>query len=325
VLISNSLLRTVTECERKYYYKGVKQLVLNRPSTPLKRGSWLHELLEAHYLGEGWEKRHRTLVKEYIRLSDEDKEYYGNLPDDCEMLMRRYVYHWRSVDRHLKIIAVEKVFELPWPHGHLFQGKFDVIVEDEYGVWLMEHKSHKTLPDDDYRFQDIQTARYVYTLNKLGTYGDITGILWNYIVTTLPKKPAILKDGSRLSKRKIKTDALTLIAALKEYGLDPRDYRDDIIRLKKRSSDYFRRVPTPIQVPVVERLVKEGVLAADRIEELERGRTPIRNIGRHCTYSCDYQDLCIIELYGGNPKPLIKAKFHKELPLSYHGTTEEAS
>ena len=323
MLVSNSLLKVVDMCERQYYYKGVKQLVLNRTAVQLKRGGWLHELLEAYYMHGYWAFRHDELVKEYNKLDDEQKDYYGNLPEDCSSIMERYVYHWRKIDQGLKIIAVEKVFEIPWPHGHKFQGKFDVIVEDEYGRWLMEHKSHAKLPDDDYRFMDIQTARYVYALNKVGTYGEITGVMWNYLVTALPKKPQMTKGG-RLSRRKIRTDALTFLKAIREYGLDPRDFKDDIIRLKSRSDDYFRRVPVPIQKEVVTRLVKEGVLAADRIEELERGKTPIRNIGRHCTW-CDYQDICIIDLYGGNSKPLIKAKYHTEKPLSYHGTTEEAS
>lgn len=324
MLVSNSLLKTVSKCERQAYYKVIKKLAPNRTSVPLKRGSWLHELLEAHYSGYGWVKRHKELCAEFARLTDEEKDYYGNLPEDCYSIMRRYVYHYRNIDARLTIIAVEKVFELPWPHNHVFQGKFDLIVEDEYGRWLMEHKSHKKIPDDDYRFKDIQTNRYVWSLNKLGTYGELTGVMWNYLVTSVPKKPQMTKGG-RLSRRKIRTDAITFLSAIKEYGLDPKDFRDDIMRLKKRSEDYFRRVPVPVHMPVVERLVKEGVLAADRLEELERGRTPIRNIGPHCSFACDYEDLCIVDLYGGNSNLLIKAKYHREEPLSYHGTTEEVS
>lgn len=324
MLVSNSLLKTLTNCERQAYYKVLRQLAPRRVATQLKRGGWLHELLETHYKGDNWRKRHRELVREFNQLDDETKDYYGDLPGDCYNIMARYCLHWKRKDRELKIIAVERVFEIPWPHGHTFQGKFDVIVEDDFGRWLMEHKSHKTLPDDNYRFKDIQTARYVWSLNKLGTYGEITGVLWNYLTTTIPKTPQILKDGSRLSKRKIKTDAYTFIKAIQKYGLDPEDYRDDIIRLKRRSSDYFRRVPAPIVDDVVVRLVQEGVLAADRLEELERGATPLRNIGRQCDW-CSYEDLCIVDLYGGNSRPLIKAKYTKEDPLAYHGTTEETS
>jgi hypothetical protein len=250
-------------------------------------------------------------------MFDEEQEFYGNLPEACEDIMRRYEWTWREEDSGLTVIAIEEVFEVPWPHGHVFQGKFDGIVEDEYGRWLMESKSHKTIPDDAYRFMDIQTARYVWALNKLGTYGQLTGILWNYLSTTLPKRPQITKTG-RLSRRKIRTDVLTFVSALKEYNLDPRDFRDDIIRLKGRN-DFFRRERVPIQDRVVERLVKEGVVIADR---MERGNF-VRNIGRHCSFSCSYQDLCIADLYGGNTKLLIKSKYHKEEPLAYHGTTEE--
>lgn len=318
MLVSNSLLKTAAMCEKQYEYRGVQLLVPNRTALPLKRGSWLHDLLEAHYSGYGWKKRHRELSKKFNAMFDEEKEYYGDLPAACEDIMRRYCYAWKEEDSGLTVIETEKVFELPWPHGHTFQGKFDAIVEDEYGIWLMEHKSHKTIPDDAYRFQDIQTARYVWALNKLGTYGQITGILWNYLTTTLPKRPQLIKDGSRLSRRKGKTDVMTFVSALREFGLDLSEYRDDIIRLKGRN-DFFRRERVPIQDKVVERLVKEGVIIADR---MERGNF-VRNIGRHCSFQCSYQDICIAELYGGNTNLLRKAKFHEEEPLAYHGTTEE--
>jgi hypothetical protein len=319
MLVSNSLLKAHAMCEKQFEYKAVDQLVPNRVGLPLKRGSWLHELLQVKYEGGDWRRRHRELTKEFNRMFDEEKEYYGDLPGACEDIMRRYDYTWRIEDSGLIVIAVEKVFEVSWPHGHTFQGKFDVIVEDEYGRWLMEHKSHKTIPDDAYRFQDVQTARYVWGLNRLGTYGEITGILWNYLSTTLPKRPQVTKTG-RLSRRRIRTDVLTFTSALLEYGFDIREFKDDIIRLKGRN-DFFRRERVPIQDKVVERLVREGVVSADR---MERGPY-VRNIGRHCSFQCSYQDLCIADLYGGNTNLLIKAKFHQEEPLAYHGTTEEAS
>lgn len=323
ILVTNGMLKTYVDCEMKFDYRWRRQLAPNRPATPLKRGSWLHDLLEAKYTTGSWKRKLKQLKKEYDHMFDEEKEMYGDLPSICRHIMESYDYTWREEDSGLTVIAAEKVIQVPWPHGHTFQGKFDLIVEDEYGRWLVEHKSHKTIPDADYRFMDIQTARYWFAIQKLGTYGDLTGILWNYIRTKPPTVPTLIKNGSRLGRiDKMDTDLLTLVSAIKRYDLNPLDYRDKIQRLR-RHNNFFRRVRVPINQDVMERIVREGVVTADRIE---RGEPPVRNIGRHCSWGCSYQEICMVELYGGNTKQIIKARYHKEDPLKYYDerASEEA-
>lgn len=302
--ITNSMVKTYQRCHRQYSYKYVQRLEPKAGSSlPLKRGSWLHELLEALYTTGDWRKRHKELTKEFNRLFDEEKDMYGDLPTICSNIMRSYEYHWREEDKNMEVIAAEQEVFVPMGK-HELAFRFDLISEDEYGRWLWEHKSHKTIPGADYRFLDVQTARYVWGLNKIGTYGQITGVLWNYMRTKEPTVPHLNKDG-RLSKAKLDTDLFTYVTALRNYGIDLRDHRDKILYLKEHNS-FFRRERVPKPPNVAERLVKEAAVTAN---EITQGFVPVRSIQRDCEYYCQYKDLCVVELYGGDSDRVRKSKY----------------
>lgn len=302
--LTNSMVKTYQRCHRQYAYKYDQRLEPKRGSAlPLKRGSWLHELLEAYYTTGDWRPRHKELTAEFNRLFDEEKEMYGDLPAMCEAIMRSYQHHWREEDETWEIIAAEQTVFVPMGK-HELAFRFDLIIEDEFGRWLVEHKSHKSIPRSDYRFLDMQTARYVWGLNKIGTYGQITGILWNYLRAKQPSIPKLNKNGM-LSKAKCDTDLYTFVKAIRDYGMDPRAYKQRIEGLKAHNTFFERkRVPKPPQV--AERLVREGLATAN---EISRGYIPVRSIQRDCEYSCPYLDLCVVELYGGEADRVRKAKF----------------
>jgi PD-(D/E)XK nuclease superfamily len=315
IVITNSMMKSYNRCHRQWDYKFNRELVPQFSSLPLKRGTWLHELLEAHYTGYGWRKRLTELTAEFNKLFDEEKEMYGDLPTICRKIMESYEYHYKKEDAEFDVIAAEQLVQVALPHGHTLEFKFDAVIEDEYGRWLMEHKSHRRIPTADYRFIDMQTAKYVWGLNQIGTYGEITGVLWNYIRTKEPTKPKLTKKTGQLSRRRIDTDVLTYYKALVEYGLDPHDFRDVLSRLKKHQT-FFRRERVPKPTKVIETLVKETVVVADAIE---KGVKPIRSIERGCEFSCSYKDICIVELYGGDADDVLKRRYRPATTDDYYG------
>lgn len=302
--ISNSKIKTYNRCHRQYHYKFVQNLAPNFTALPLRRGLWLHSLLEAYYITGDWKPKWKELATEYDKFFDEEKEEYGDLPGECKRIMQSYVYHWKQEDSGLIVVAAEEEVEVALPHGHTLVFRFDLIVEDEFGRWLVEHKSHRTIPTDDYRFLDVQAKRYVWGLNKIGTYGEITGILWNYLRTVPPTIPK-LKQNGEMSARRINTDYLTMRRFLKQNQFDVDDYRDVLSRLKGRN-DFFRRERVPAPKKVVDRLVKEAVLTAD---EIERGVQGIRSIDTSCNW-CGFKAACIAALYGGDEAMILKNKYH---------------
>lgn len=301
--ISNSKVRAFTQCRRLFDYKYNRDLEPKSVALPLKRGTWLHALIEAYYKTGDWKKKHKELTAEYDILFDEEKDLYGDLPTICGHIMQSYVYQWRKEDAEIEIVAVEEELEIPLPHGHTFSFTFDRIIKDEYGTWLVETKSHRSLPGSDYRFIDSQSSRYVWGLERLKKYGKITGVIWDYLVTTPPTVPKLNKDG-RVSRRKIKTDLLTYVRTLRSYGVDLVEYRDVISRLRQRN-DFFRRERVPKSQLVMKTLVREMIQVAD---EIEGGYEPIRTISRACEW-CSFKSLCITELYGGDAKLVQNTQF----------------
>lgn len=318
--ITNSMVKAYQRCPRQYWYKFDEKIVPRSVALPLKRGSWLHELLETKYSGGDWRARNEELAREFNGMFEEERIQYGDLPEICANIMMAYEYTWRDEDREFDVLCVEEEFEVPLPHGHTLVFKVDGIIEDEWGKWLLEHKSHKTLPNSEYRFIDMQSARYVWGLNKLGW--DLTGVLWNYIRTKEPTKPPLLKSGGISKAKRYDTDAFTLLRTLKEYGLDPHDYRDVIIKAKNNQSTFFRRERVPKPATVMKELVADVVHIADTIE---RGYHPTRSIDRSCTFTCSYLSVCSTSLYGGDVRDIIETHFQTATKETYYGYTDEES
>src|SRR5215831_12519102 len=73
--LNQSRVKSFIRCEQQYHFRydypilvmGKKkgELVASRPSVGLRRGSWMHKLMEAHFRGESWKKVHKGLTKEY--------------------------------------------------------------------------------------------------------------------------------------------------------------------------------------------------------------------------------------------------------------------
>jgi hypothetical protein len=143
--------------------------------------------------------------------------------------------------------------------------------------------------------------------------------MWNYLLTVEPKKPKLLKDGSRLSKAKINTDAITFLEAIREYGLDLEDYKRDIIRLRDHAQ-FFRRDRVPKPEIVTKQLVKEAIIVAD---EIERGFEPVRSIDRSCEMFCPYLQPCLISLTGGDEASILKSNYQKATHDDYYAYAEK--
>ena len=315
--ISNSLAKSYLRCQRQYDYKYHRLLTPKTHGLPLYRGNWLHELLEARYKTGDWQKRHKELTQDFLTLFEEERELYGDQPTICGKIMESYDYRWNKDEEYWTILEVEKEYEIELPgSNHTFVFKIDLLMEDEYGIWLVEHKSHKTIPDDTYRFIDIQTARYIWALKELGI--PIIGVMWNYLRTKEPTKPHMNKNG-KVSRAKLDTDLFTYVSTLQENGIDLREYKDVILALKKNNT-FFRRVPMPKPDIIAETLIEELVTTADQIE---RGDPPVRTIDRSCTYMCSFTDLCVTELYGGDTSLMLKTKYRKATKKDYYANPEK--
>jgi hypothetical protein len=313
VQISNSKLQTYRRCPNKYRYKYVLKLRPKARKLPLERGSWIHELLMVHNDGEDWRRRHLELTKKFQSLWEEEREELGDLPGEAARIMRAYLRTYKSDSERYRVIDSELDEIVTLPNGLRLNVIVDVVLEDviDGGIWLRDYKTRDKFTRSENMMLDPQMTLYFWSMEHMG-YKPIRGAQYDEIRTKAPTPPHLNKDGSLSKAKSIDTDVWTYMREVKRYGLDPNDYTDILRHIAVNQKDrFFRRTPIPQDPPVVKTTMKEAVQTAQEIQQAElKDRFP-RTFDTSCTWQCEYRDLCIAELFGGNIDPLIKMNFEK--------------
>lgn len=304
-------------------YKHHDMLAPRSLSKPLRRGTWFHALLEAYYSGNDWRKVHQFYSEKFSELLDEEQDSLGNLPDELFRLMKSYLWHYRK-DQSWKVHEVEKIIQV---ESKLFtyQGKVDMLVEDDYGLWVVDHKTHARIPSHTQRILDVQSVLYVYYARKMGI--PVSGFIWNYVKTEAAK-PIKFTQSGRPYKRQGLTDYPTARASILAEGFDPSDFSHLLDPLKKMRYDpnnpqqlspFFERVVWERTDKELEHVVQEAVKTTKRYLKYDfQDRDLVeRTPDRSCDW-CGYRSLCTTELIGGNATIVRKQEFVPADPLSYY-------
>lgn len=348
-ITTHSMLQAFLRCPNMARYKYAERLKLRRATArhkPLKRGTWIHSLLEEHYAGRDWKAKHRELSAQFGELFDEEKESLGDLPRECARLMQSYLWHYgadKTDPYHgWKVKGTEITMECEWPDGEgIYRCRVDVLYEDEWGLWVGDHKSMKTLPDTTFRLLDGPSALYVWCARQNGY--NVRGFTWNYLRTKPPSIPEMVyvgKSNERLSTRALETDYPTMYRALKKYEAEGHpikvsDYRAQLDHLKSQrwkhgevqASPFFRRDALEKSDDTIIRVVAAAMKTRDRMHGYDWKDTQAmeRVVDRSCTFRCDYTDLCTSELFGGNSATIRRTQFRPGDPLDYYNEVKEVT
>ena len=332
-VITHSLLKTFQRCPREALYKYVELLTpRQKHSQPLERGSWFHELLEAKYKAQagietdGVLEVHNAKCDEYGDLMDEEKEKLGDLPHEMKRLYNSYQWYYRK-DESWTVHEVEMKVEAEMPNGMQYQGKVDMIVEDEFGLWAVDHKTHKALPSMEYRYRDKQSILYIWALRACGI--PITGFIWNYVVPTAPA-PLKFKVRGGLYARQPLTDYPTALRGIKQLGLDPTSDPEVLSILKQlkkvryhpdevQISPVFRRDRLEKHDDMIDRTVLEATHTADRFwNYLWENKDAVERVNdRSCDW-CSFRHICTAELIGTNADNVRRQLYKKADPFAYY-------
>jgi hypothetical protein len=264
----------------------------------------------------------------------------GDLPTECARLMRSYLWHYganKADPFHgWEVRDTELTLECPWPDGNgIYRCRLDILFEDEFGWWIGDHKTHKTLPSMSFRLRDHASALYIWCARQNGL--DVRGFLWNYIKTKPPTVPHQVYVGTKregLSTAAIDTDYPTTHRAITSYGYNHADYRERLLTLKRdrwqpgvpQTSPFFRWYTLEKDDAMIERVVRSSMRTRDRLhtpgyyddpDEVER------STDRSCDWMCDYKELCEVELFGGNATQIRRQQFIAGDPLDYYNDDKD--
>ena len=285
-----------------YYYKYGLKLRPKKKGIALRRGSIIHECIEAYDSGRSWRKPYRNFAKQfYEETFKEEIGEMGDIPRMVEELMENYQALYENDG--LIYLGNELHFELPLMPGVVIEGYLDALVEDEKGaIWPKETKTYKRNPDYDFLLLNTQSALYTWAVTEMG-YSP-KGTLWDIIRAKEPGRPQFLKDG-KVSKRGIDSTPYTVKKALREMGQNPEDYED--LLAKVSYEDYFRRYPVRVNPTVVKGIMDDFKSTAREIMKFG-GKLRDRNLGKGCAW-CDYKPLCQADLMGLDTEFIQKKQF----------------
>lgn len=326
IISTNSMIKTFRRCPKQAEYKYVRRLKPKLLGRPLRNGTWMHSLFEAHYKGQDWRDAHKLLTDKFSVLFDEEKDAIGDLPRDCARTMRSYLWHY--AEDEWKVHEVEFTLEVDLPDGSVYRCRLDMLVENQYGLWIVDHKNHKRLPDHNFRIMDVQSALYVWAAlkNKIPVQGHI----WNYIRSKPPTVPKLAYAGTtreRLSAKKVETDYPTLLGAIRRYNMDPKTYAPWLKQVRShryrpgdmQMSPFFRRDVLEKTPGMLKHAATEAFASAvrmhsyhwDKVQAIER--VPDRS----CGFMCSYTALCMAEFIGGNTSSIMR-NFEVGDPMDYY-------
>lgn len=300
--LSNSKVTTWRKCHMAYHYKYHLKLSPRKKGIALRRGSIIHECIEAYDSGRSWRKPYNSFAKQfYEETFKEEIIEIGDIPRMVEELMENYQALYENDG--LTYLGNELHFEFPLMPGVTIEGYLDALVEDETGaIWPKETKTYKRNPDYDFLLLNTQSALYTWAVMEMG-YSP-KGTLWDIIRAKEPGRPQLLKDGT-ISKRGIDSTPYTIKKSLRELGQNPEDYKD--LLAKVSYDDYFRRYPVRVNHTVVKGIMddfkstaKEIIKSGDQLCD--------RNLGKGCAW-CDYKPLCQADLMGLDTDFIRKKQF----------------
>lgn len=293
--VSNSKVKLWRRCRYAAHLKYVDKLRRRMKSRPLEFGTLVHGMLEDYINGNDPFQRTSSLV-----LTPQQLEEYGDIADDARLIMTEYFEHWGDALDFVRMKgrSAEHHFEVEISKGILCTGKIDALAVTENKLrWLMEHKTFKSMPNEDELWRNLQSSLYIRINNILG-FKPLDGTLWDYIHSKRPALPKMKKSGGMSRKR-----LNTLPTALEEYfektGQQWGPVQEKMVEdAKANRRHYFRRIFTPLKKDVVDQVFSGFVETAIEMRDA-LGKSKARCIDRHCSF-CDYEPICRAELTGGD-------------------------
>lgn len=326
---SQSKIKTWRRCRREYHYKFVMNIEPRRKPKALMWGSIFHDMIEAHTDGKDPWKVLSGYEKKYNSLFLEEREMYGDIIGDTRRIMTGYFKWWQNdpieyLSPKGSKKKCEHYFEVELENGVLLTGKLDAFGRTrDRRHWLVETKSCSRMPEDQFRYSDIQSMIYVKLAPKYLGFPQPDGVAWNYILKRPPGVPELLKSGE-LSKRKIMTTPEIYMAEIKRHKLDPKDYADILKQLEENEDKFFHRAYLPVNQKIMDTIYNETLAVTSEMAELHhRPETHTRNITFDCQ-RCSYYKLCQAELRGLDVDYMIKKDF-KPREDHYAEEIEEAA
>lgn len=308
--ISYSRFSTYLRCPYSHWLRYIERISSNAPCRPLHFGSDFHKLLEV--------RTNKTQIKaEWKRMRDEfyempaswQTELGENYPEDLKVIFNDYMAMWKGTPLPDE---TEHSFELPLYPGSdiLFVGVIDELYRYDGGIDIGEHKTFNMPPNMNTLVMNAQKSLYCKACELI--WGQLPKkVRWDYIKSSPAKYPIWLEKSGRFSTATSKDiTPRSWARACKERGIDDPEVLKQGEIYKGNESNYFFRVEQDVYPEMVQD-VYDGFVYTCRDIVAQGHANKTKNLTKDCSW-CEYRDICMAELSGGDREYVISEKFERK-------------
>lgn len=311
MFISYSRFSLYLRCGYAHYLRYVEKLTGKAPARPLHFGTDFHKLLEVR-------GNKKQVKQEWQRMKDDfysmppswQAELGENYPDDIKTIFTDYMAMWKDAPLP---VETERDFKLTVGKENgediVFVGVIDEIYNDDTHITIGEHKTFSTPPNMNTLVMNTQKALYAKATEIIS--GNLPDkIRWDYIKSSPAKYPVWLEKSGRFSNAASKDiTPRSWLRACKERGITDPDILKQGEAYAGNENNYFFRVEQDLYPEMVEDVFNGFVYTCRDI--INRGNeNKVKNITRDCSW-CEYRDICMAEMSGGNREYVITENFER--------------
>lgn len=310
--ISYSRFSSYLRCPYLHHLRYIQKISGINPVRPLHFGTDFHKLLEVR-------TDKKKIKQEWKRMRDEFYEMPPNwqselgedYPQDLKVIFQDYMAMWKDTPlptetEHQFFIPIDKVGK----EEIVFVGVIDEIYEDDKGFDLGEHKTFTRPPDMNTLVMNTQKSLYCKAAELL--WGSLPNqVRWDYIRSTPAKYPIWLEKSGRFSSAASKDiTPRSWRRACKEKGITDPSILEQGEQYKGNENNFFFRVAQDVYPEMVNN-VFDGFKYTCR-DIVKQGKTnKTKNLTKDCNW-CEYRDICMAEMSGGDREYVISQKYQRK-------------
>jgi hypothetical protein len=299
LVFTQSRMAKFLECERKEYFSYQVNGTGLRPATTEEyfiEGELGHYALANWYrtgsesknkqplmLRDNMTKRIKELIEEMGALTPEQDDSIRIKLAAMLGACNGYRMVYKDDFKHMKVLAVEEVFEIEVA-GVTFKGRLDLVVENDDGVGFMEHKFLQSLSADTWVSLPLNLQQLLYSIAVKSVVGkEAKWYQWNMI-----KKSQLRRKGMTEGK---------IPESLLEY-----ESRVQAQYMEEQDKMFFRPPPRLVEPKALERVQQHVAFHLEQFKRIVDSRVlpPMRWSSCSGMYGkpCMYGPACMAESVG---------------------------
>ena len=304
---SYSRVSCYLSCPYKHYLRYVERVKKAAKSRPLYFGTDFHKLLELRGDKKALKAQLKQIEEQFYELpANWQSELGDNYPDDLKTIFQDYMHQWKGTPIPDE---TEHSFEVKIDKGINFIGIIDELYREDDSIIIGEHKTFNLPPNMNTLVMNAQKSLYCKASQLI--WGKLpTKVRWDYIKSSPAKYPVWLEKSGRFSTATSKDiTPRSWARACKEHNIDDPEILKQGNQYAGNESNFFFRVEQDVYPEMVDNVFEGFVYTCkDIVKQGDTNKT--KNLTKDCSW-CEYRDICMAEMSGGDREYVISEKFER--------------